>query len=230
MRKSSAAAKISMEMFYHQGTWALGYFVVFLAIYMIGSFVGGFTEDLFSVAYRSTNGFMLVIGIISSFGFLSYYVKNGITRKAFFRGAASAACLLSLALTLAVAVVSLVLEQLNLWISSESPILAFFDGNWTVALASYAIQIFFYYLAGWLIGTGFYRYDWIRGLGFIAAAIALIGVMDVLWTFELASLWGRLSLESVEITLPASFAGSLVLIAAALAAIRLSTRNIAIKL
>lgn len=232
MRKSSsAAAKITKEMFYHQGSWALGFMFVFLAIYMIGGAVGGYKEDLFSIAYSSTKGFMLVIGIISAFGFLSFYVRNGITRKAFFQGAALAACLLSLAFTLAIGIITLVLGKLNLWNSADGPILAAFDGNWMVALASYAIQMFFFYLMGWMIGSGFYRYDWIRGLVFIAGAIILFGMMDVLWTFELASLRERwMSLEAVDVPLPISVAGSLVVIAAALATIRQLTRNIAIKL
>ncbi len=188
-------------------------------------------DDFFSIIYRSTKGFMLVIGIIFSFGFLSFYVRHGFTRKDFFKGAALAALLLSIAFPLVIGPVSLLLSAINLTDIGNSPVLQVFEHNWFLALASFGIQIFVYYLMGWMIGSGFYRYDWIRGLGIIAVAIVLVSFMDALWQFELASLWDRwLPAFSLDVPLYASLAGSVVIMALGLVLIRLLTRKVTIKL
>lgn len=96
-KTSSAVTRVSTDMFIQQGSWSMGFLFVVLLIYIgvgIGTSMGvnvreGIAEeDFFSITYRSTKGFMLVIGIISAYGFLSYYVRNGITRRDFFKGAA----------------------------------------------------------------------------------------------------------------------------------------------
>lgn len=86
---TSAASRIMMEMFWHQGSWAIGYLVIVfllnLALGITGSSSNIAQDDFFSIIYRSTKGFMLVIGIISSFGFLSFYVRHGFTRRDFLK-------------------------------------------------------------------------------------------------------------------------------------------------
>lgn len=231
-KSSSAVSKISMEMFIHQGSWALGIlFVIFVINIILGIASDGVREDYFSIAYRFTKGFMVVAGIISCSGFLSYYVRNGLTRREFFNGAVLAAIFLSLAIPLIAGAVNLVLGMLSFWGNASTPLLLNFNNNWFLVLASYSIQIFIYYLMGWMIGAGVYRYDWIPGIGFVAVAFILVSFMDVLWQFELASLWERwLPMASVTVPLPISLAGSLAVIAAALVLIRLLTRRVPIKL
>lgn len=232
---TSAASRIMMEMFWHQGSWAIGYLVIVfllnLALGITGSSSNIGQDDFFSIIYRSTKGFMLVIGIISSFGFLSFYVRHGFTRRDFFKGAALAALLLSIAFPLVVGPVSLLLSAMNFSDTGNSPVLQAFEHNWFLALASFGIQIFVYYLMGWMIGSGFYRHDWIRGLGFIAIAIVLVGFMDALWQFELASLWDRwMPAFTLDVPLYVSLAGSAVIMLLGLVLIRLLTRKVTIKL
>ena len=85
-KTSSAVTRVSTDMFIHQGAGPWDFYLLSL-IYIgvgIGTSIGvnvraGIAEeDYFSITYRSTKGFMLVIGIISAYGFLSYYVETGL--------------------------------------------------------------------------------------------------------------------------------------------------------
>ncbi|MCT1400141.1 Tat pathway signal protein [Paenibacillus sp. p3-SID867] len=239
-KTSSAVTRVSTDMFIHQGSWALGFLFIVLLIYIgvgIGTSIGvnvraGIAEeDYFSITYRSTKGFMLVIGIISAYGFLSYYVRNGITRRDFFKGAALAAVYLSLAFPVVVGLVHWIIGMVTSH-DASSTLMQKFDNNWLLILVSYGVQIFIYYLMGWMIGSGFYRFDWIRGLGWIALALVLIAFMDALWQFELASIWEQWLPVTTDfsVTLPVSLAGSLIVILIALILIRLITRRVTIKM
>lgn len=240
-KTSSAVTRVSTDMFIQQGSWALGFLFIVLLIYIgagIGSSIGvnvreGMTEEgFFSLTYRSTKGFMLVIGIISAYGFLSYYVRHGVTRRDFFTGAAVAAVYLSLAFPVVVGLVNWIIGMVTSHDAGSTSLLQEFDNNWLLTLVSYAVQIFTYYLMGWMIGSGFYRFGWIRGLGWIALALVLIGFMDALWQFELASIWEQwLPVTTVfSVTLPVSLAGSVAVILITLILIRLITRRVTIKM
>ncbi|MBT2762842.1 Tat pathway signal protein [Paenibacillus sp. ISL-20] len=240
-KTSSAVTRVSTDMFIQQGSWALGFLFIVLLIYIgagVGSSIGvnvreGMTEEgFFSLTYRSTKGFMLVIGIISAYGFLSYYVRHGVTRRDFFTGAAVAAVYLSLAFPVVVGLVNWIIGMVTSHDAGSTSLLPEFDNNWLLTLVSYGVQIFTYYLMGWMIGSGFYRFGWIRGLGWIAVALVLIGFMDALWQFELASIW-ELWLPvttAFSVTLPVSLAGSVAVILITLILIRLITRRVTIKM
>ncbi|KOR88087.1 Tat pathway signal protein [Paenibacillus solani] len=240
-QKSSAITKVSTELFVKQGSWALGFLGIILLIYVglgiginIGVNVreGVLEEDFFTIAYRSTKGFMLVIGIISAYGFLSYYVRHGITRRDFFNGSTLAALYLSLAFPVAMPLIHWIISMFASQDAGNTRLLQEFNNSWLLTLVSYSVQIFIYYLMGWMIGSGFYRFGWIRGLGWIAAALVLIGFMDALWQFELASIWEEWVPVTTDfsVTLPVSLAGSLAVILIALTLIRLITRRVTIKM
>ncbi|MEC0203644.1 Tat pathway signal protein [Paenibacillus lautus] len=242
MKKTlSPVTKVSTEMFIHQGSWALGFLSIVLLIFIgvgIGNSMGvnvraGMAdEDFFSIVYRSTKGFMLVIGIISAYGFLSYYVRHGITRRDFFTGSALAAVYLSLAFPVAVTLIQWIVSMVAPQNAGSTLLLQKFDNNWLLILVSYGVQIFIYYLMGWMIGSGFYRFGWIRGLGWIAVALVLIGFMDALWQFELASIWEQWLPVTTDFSVsrPVSLAGSVIVILIALILIRLITRRVTIKM
>ena len=62
---------------------------------------------------------------------------------------------------------------------------------------------------GWMIGSGFYRFDWIRGLGWIALALVLIAFMDALWQFEAGFHMGTVApVDRLFRYAPVSLAGS----------------------
>ncbi|GAB6929238.1 hypothetical protein JCM10914A_32210 [Paenibacillus sp. JCM 10914] len=239
MKKSSMLSKITFDMLYQKGNWALGFLLVLLLLHVgmgIGTSIGlnvrseFAEEDFLSLAFRSSKGFLLVIGILSAYGFLSYYVKMGLTRKDFYYGAVLSTGILSLLFPLVAGTIQLVLG-LFMNGSINSAILQEFNNNWLHFVTAYSIQNFFFYLMGWLIGTGFYRYDWIRGIGFIAIAVVGIAVIDGLWQYELESFWGNwLPITFGEMPFLATLAVSLAVIVVALILIRFMSRKITIRM
>lgn len=95
----------------------------------------------------------------------------------------------------------------------------------------YLLNIFTYYMVGWLIGVGYYRFGWIIGFLFIAAAIVALTMNGYFW--------GEDDISTVIPWIPTiqphgspviSIVGSLVLISVLLAVMRMLTKRMAIKL
>lgn len=103
--------KIAVDMFWIQLFWALGYLGVLFVIHVIKIVTSLINNDgvspYFANVYVTSNIFMLVIGIISTYGFLQYFVENGVTRKDYFKGAALASIWLSLSIPVVTSLVSL---------------------------------------------------------------------------------------------------------------------------
>lgn len=103
--------KIATDMFRIQLNWALGYLGVMFVIHIVkivASFINNEgVSPYFANVYVTSNIFMLVIGIISTYGFLQYYVENGVTRKDYFKGAALASIGLSLSIPVVTSLISL---------------------------------------------------------------------------------------------------------------------------
>ncbi|MBM7578077.1 hypothetical protein [Jeotgalibacillus terrae] len=173
--------------------------------------------------------FMLVVGILSVPKFLSWFVKTGITRKDYFTGAAIAALTLS-AIFMIIAVIIGGIEQL---IAPVNFVTYLGEGaSWFLIFLVYTLNIFVYYLAGWLIGAGNYRYSGWGLLLYIPGALALIFMMDLLWTNQLDTpLHSMLSLDASEnLSLFISFGVSIVLIGISLWVIRVTTKRVRVKL
>ena len=103
--------KIAVDVFWIQLFWALGYLGVVFVIHIIKTVTSIINNDkvshYFANVHVTSNIFMLVIGIISTYGFLQYYVENGVTRKDYFKGAALASIGLSVAISVVTSLVSL---------------------------------------------------------------------------------------------------------------------------
>ncbi|KIL51655.1 hypothetical protein KP77_11670 [Jeotgalibacillus alimentarius] len=179
--------------------------------------------------------FMLVVGILSVPKFLSWFVKTGITRKDYFKGNVIAALALS-AIFMMIAVIIAGIEQL---VSPVSFVTYLGEGaSWFLIFLVYTLNLFVYYLAGWLIGAGYYRYSGWGLVLYIPGALTLIFMMDLLWSGELEtplhrlfSLHQLLSLsvpENLSIFIP--FGVSFVLIAISLWTIRATIKRVRVKL
>lgn len=154
---------------------------------------------------------MLVIGIISVVGFIPHYVSNGITRKDYFKGTIIGTIGLALVLPIISAVITgaiqLVINLFNLLINLESfenplheadnhivadiitsviftPYIEL-SSNWIAAILVFAINIFTYYVVGWLIGAAFSRFGVIVGLLFIILGFIVVQVEDILLSISL---------------------------------------------
>jgi hypothetical protein len=221
MKPTAVFPKVAKDMYLEQMKWTVWYlgFAVFAQIAHLFLVYYSIDDDtavkgLLMFLFQSAKGYMIVIAIISVNGFLSYYVGQGVTRKDFWAGSVLAALGLTATITFS-AVILTYLEYGILEIFQLSHLLSdeFLNGNgWLVI--QYLFYIFFYYLAGCLIGVGFYRFHWIAGIGFVA--LFLLSVSALEWS-------GKYSFGL-------SVLSSAVAIVLFLTLLRQLTKNIAVKL
>ncbi|HLT54668.1 MAG TPA: hypothetical protein VK057_01000 [Bacillota bacterium] len=104
------------------------------------------------------------------------------------------------------------------------------ESSWILAIAVFSLNIFMYYLLGWMISASFYRYNVITGLLFIGFSIIILIVRDGLLRTSL-----NLPVPSryyIFESLPASILllGVAILIVIAAVVIRQFTKDVAIKM
>ncbi|MDV2686442.1 hypothetical protein RYX56_18905 [Alkalihalophilus lindianensis] len=239
MRANDNPSKLSLDLFYIQMKWSLWYIPITFIIYLIiVQFVPEVEEmglSFISFFYEPSKIYMLVIGIISCFAFLGYFVRNGLTRKDYFIGSAIAATGVAFSLMM----ISAILTGILLWIgtfTAYSPLnghVAFLDTNsfWIAPVVSLSLIILCYYIGGWIIAVGFYRFGGWGGFGFILIAIFYMSIADLLWTGEITHpLANYLNMSMPNMSLGASIFGTLILIGIGLLLIRKVTKRVTIKL
>jgi len=223
--------KVAFDMTVVQLGWALWMIAIAIMVfigmhYFTGNIVDG---GFFSFIENPYKIFMLVVGILSVPSFLSFFVKLGVTRKHYYTGTIISSVALS-TIFMIIAVMVGGIEQLI----APTDVVTFLGVNasWILIFIVFSLNIFIYYLAGWLIGAGFYRYGGWGGLLYILGSIALIFMMDLLWSGELNTpLHSFLSLQSPEnLSLSISFGLSLILIAISLWIIRITTKKVTIEM
>jgi len=209
MRKLSIYQKVATDLFWVQLFWAFGFlgvtFMIHLIKLVIGVNNGSEVNSYFDSVFIPSNIFMLVIGIISVYGFLQHFVSNGVTRQDYFTGAAIAAVGLSIALPVIASVVTaielFVVKLMDLVVFTRGNInqadldenligeivqsiifSPFVDlqGNVILAIFTFSLNLFTYYLIGWLIGACFYRFGVIAGLGSILLSLVILSIQDSL--------------------------------------------------
>lgn len=187
-----------------------GIMMIIYTVRVISAFITGRqADDFFSLIFVASNIFMFVIGILS-ISFIEYFVSNGVTRKDYFIGAAIASAALSITLPIMTGIISVVERLLvkfiglpvkmygadfNKVVSSGDEIgdkigdivqvivMSPFvepQNHWLLALVVFGLNLFVYYLAGWLISAAFYRAGVVVGLLFIAISIGVILLHDTL--------------------------------------------------
>ncbi|CAM4287625.1 hypothetical protein BAMA_04055 [Bacillus manliponensis] len=193
----SNMGKVARDMFFVQLIWSSWYLLFLLTANIIigilitrrGVIEGDFLEGGFiDFSHHSSRVFMLVIGIISAYAFIRFYVKQGVTRKDYFFGAALGSIGLSLVIPVLCTILSGIQHIIiNIFqfspVIDNTPFLGSYT-NWFSIIIVYTLNIFTYYIIGWLIGAGYHRYGWIIGFGFIALGIACASLLEFLWTFD----------------------------------------------
>ncbi|GAB3046833.1 hypothetical protein [Virgibacillus ainsalahensis] len=256
MNQKSIFPKIATDLFSVQLIWTLWFIGFVLAARIITIIVlvntGNSMGNFLHFAHGSTKIYMLVIGIISIYGFLEFYVNHGVTRRDYFKGSFLAAAGISMALTLISATLTgveyIILELTNISsviepVTGDNQIGFYipkeiFDSsillnstNWLLSMIMFVLNILTFYVIGWIIGAGYYRYGWIIGFGFVAIGIASIFTSDLLWGTEIEEpLSNWLPFDSINLPLYGSIIGNIILIGILLSAIRLLTKRIAIKM
>jgi hypothetical protein len=185
MKPTAVFPKVAKDMYLEQMKWTVWYLVFVLVTQIVHLYSSYFAIDddttvkgILVFLFQSAKVYMIVIAIISVNGFLSYYVGQGVTRKEFWVGSMLAALGLTATITFSAVILTyleygiLEMFQLSHLLSDE-----FLNGNaWLVI--QYLLNIFFYYLAGCLIGVGFYRFHWIAGIGFVALFLLSVSALE----------------------------------------------------
>ncbi|MDT8860235.1 hypothetical protein N0O92_08310 [Alkalihalobacillus sp. MEB130] len=235
---SKLVQKVTTDLYSIQMKWVAWYLPIVYILYLVVLVFVLEPEiqamSLLTFTFQTATIFMLVCGILSSFVFLPIYVKHGVTRKTYFQ----ATILSSLALVITIMTITALVTwvftlfdgSIGIFNNVQLSLLSTADPKWFLTILSYCIVIFIYFLAGWLISLGFYRYGAAGGFGCIAAALVFISVTDLFYNFKtpkpIVGIFPQVTLTS-QIGIAIAF--SLLIIAVVIAFVHKITKDIAIK-
>ncbi|TMW71437.1 hypothetical protein [Alteribacter natronophilus] len=190
--KTADWKKTGVDLFAIQGKWTLWFLPIVFAVYT-GLNIFSPAEELGEISFLTfvrtpANIFMLICGIIIVFAFLTHFVKYGVTRKNYFIGTVISAAGLSLTIMTVSMILtggSVALQQVIPLYTQVTPEPFLNTGSqWILpALASF-LSMLLYYMAGWGIAIGFYRYGGWGGAFAIISAVFLMAISDILWARE----------------------------------------------
>lgn len=191
-------------MLWTQWTWTFGFLGIVLLIHIFnmvrGAIQGNEFDNYYNSVFVAGNIYMFVIGIISIY-FLSYYVENGVTRKNYFTAAFLAAVGIAITIPVVSFLVSMV-EQLffnpsfrvmeinSVVTDIDDSIIGYLIGSfvvspyvdptahWLLSLAIFSLNLFIYYIFGWLISATFNRFRTIGGLATIVIGLIVVIFLD----------------------------------------------------
>lgn len=239
MNSKNNSVKIATDLSWILLTWSAWFLSIVFIVYLVLRMIGGDVEinqqalsqqSFLTFAYRPAKVYMLVIGIISISSFLPFFVKQGITRKDYFVGSAISSVIVSFILMTMAGIVAIV-EKIFIPTRETASFLGP-DASWFLIIAIFSLNILVYFMAGWLIGSGFYRFGGLGGMLYIVMAVVVVSISDILWEFELKNPIKNLLDFSSQWEIPffISFLSTLLLIGIALITVRTTTKRIQIKM
>jgi hypothetical protein len=117
MNSRKNIGKVAFDMSIVQFTWSAFFLIIVAIVYIVLRTIGGDMEinqqdlshqSFLSFAYQPSKVFIFIIGIISVSGFLTFFVKQGVTRKNYFFGAAIASLVVAFVLMMMSGLIALV--------------------------------------------------------------------------------------------------------------------------
>ncbi|WP_400244199.1 hypothetical protein AB3U99_23050 [Niallia sp. JL1B1071] len=233
MKSKNNIFKIAMDLSWLKFTWALWVIPIVFIVYTILRSINGeekfIQQGFFPFVYGPIKIFMLVVGIISVAGFLTFYVKQGIPRKDYFYGQAISAVIVSFSMMLVGLIIALVEKGFVSDIHIESYLGQ--DPSWLLLFFIYSLNVLGYFVVGWLIGAGFYRFGVLIGMAYIALAVLILSIIDRFWAFELKDIFGKIHfLNGIEFSVAISFLGTFLLILFVLWINRITLKKVAVKM
>ena len=233
-KKDSTIIKLAIDTYIMQMKWTFWYLIVILALSVVASI---FLSDsakwelgIVESIYSASKIYLAIVGLFTCFAMLGFLVKNGITRKDYFYGTAIAAVSLSFSIIMIASIASFIVGLFDFEILSSS--VSFLDPNstWIVPIISLSLILLSYYVAGWIIATGYYRFGGLKTIGFIAIAISLVSTIGLLWEGGMDYQFNSSPVYSTDnIPIIYKFWITLALIGLALWLVRLITKRIPIK-
>jgi hypothetical protein len=186
MKNNKAVSVLIQE----QLKWTL-WFIGILYLVRIGVFfLDDFSQEpdltelvFLNFAYDPSKIYMLVIGLMSVYMFLGFCIEHGLTRKHYYQAAALSATALALFITALIILIAVI----DSFIFGTDP--AAFHlieaettaGSLAASFPAYFITVFMYYVLGMFVNSGFYRFGWIAGLGFVAVGFIFLLVESLIW-------------------------------------------------
>lgn len=188
MKAKSISLKIAKDMFIEQLKWVGWYAVIITIIHILFSVlvkeIDSNIGDLLSFSYVSTPITLLIMAIVAGYTFMTFFLRNGITRRDYYFGAVLGALALSVALILLFGLVSVIEGAAFLAAGIKvtvDPILSNFNIASFAMIISYVLKVFLFYLVGWFIFLGYYRYGWKIGIGFVLLSLGALMFNSILW-------------------------------------------------
>ncbi|MGO4694073.1 hypothetical protein AB4Z50_07305 [Paenibacillus sp. 2TAB26] len=185
------------------------YWVIFILIYIgvgflmnaeaiVGPDVDG--QEIWESTTISPRLFLLVIGILLTPASLASFVSSGVTRKHFIGGVSLVLVLFSaifaLILTIGYPVEHFIYDKKNWTLELNNPHLFSSSLELGWIFFEYFCLFFAYFGSGWLIGSGFYRFNWKIGVLISVAALLPMMAMEAV----LSSDWiGNLLQTGLEV-------------------------------
>ncbi|WP_178022282.1 hypothetical protein [uncultured Paenibacillus sp.] len=218
------ALRVAADMSWLQLTWSAWFISFVILAYAL---IEINAQNFITFAFQPSKVFMLVIGIISVSGFLSFFARFGVTRKAYFYGSSLAAATVALVLMGGVGVIG----SLQHWLIPAPEKVSFLGENasWLLTMIVYVLNALMYYLAGYVIGVGFYRFGKLGGMLYIVLALGVLFASEAMWDLELKDLLNRVVYIG-HLPVWGSLLGTLLLAALALGIIWATMKRARIKI
>ncbi|WP_181347433.1 hypothetical protein [Thalassobacillus sp. CUG 92003] len=230
MNTKQNTSKLSLDLFLVQGKWAAWFLSTVCIIYVVFRMVVDQNQiSFFPFAFQPSKIFMLILGIMSPAVFLTFYVRQGITRRDYFYGSALAAIALSLALSIIASIISgfqhlLTGSQITVHMLND-------EASLPLIMFSFFLNVLVYFAAGWLVGAGIYRSGWLIGLGHIVLAMVIVSLSDLFWEGDMSEPWLTFfNVNAADISIAFSFIVTLLLLTGTFWLVRLLTRNVTVKM
>lgn len=180
--------KIAVDLYSVQMKWVAWYLPIVIVCYFAIVWFLNEPEiraiSLLTFTFQTATIFMLVCGILSSSLFLPMYVKHGVTRKSYFQGAFLSSIGLAITIIGITAILTWVISLFKMNVFTDVVLSSLGVNSWFLTSISYIIVVMIYFLVGWLIGLGFYRYGGYGGFVSIVIALVIVSLNDLFWAFN----------------------------------------------
>ena len=107
----------------------------------------------------------------------------------------------------------------------------FVSHNPVLSIVLNALNLLFFYVIGYFITSGFYRFNWMVGFGYIVMSLGLIALRALLWgseTMELLYNW--LPIGEIQLSTVGFMFASIILSVFIMVLIRLTTKRVTIRM
>ncbi|WP_026690526.1 hypothetical protein [Alteribacter aurantiacus] len=208
--------KIAVDLYFIQMKWVAWYLPIVYAFYFA---VVWFVHEpelrsmsLLTFTFQTATIFMLVCGILSSLAFLPMYVKHGVTRRSYFQGAFLSSLGLTMTIIGITAIGTWIISFINITVFSEIQLSPLGENSWLLTMSAYFLVVTIYFLVGWLVGLGFYRYGGAGGFVTILVGLLIVSLNDLLWNFNTPRpVMGLLNLNLPVPPIAIAIAGSIII-------------------